>query len=405
MIKTGLRKLNDVTKKYKELLLKDIESKTIVLETVEQCICCKNKTFEKLLDVDRFDLPFGTYICKDCGLVTTSPRIKEESLPYYYEKYYHPLNYGKESLENQVALFKEGQGTKIFNLLKPYINEKKINVLEIGAGIGNVLDEFKQEANIHDIDVTVLGTEYSMDCIKQCEHRNIPMIEGNAKSVLSTNQTFDIIILSHVFEHFIHLEEELNILKQLLNKDGLLYIEVPGILKNHNKDYYDFSFLGYSVHAHMYNFSLHTLSNILNKHSFSLLKGNEEVEAIFQINASEENSITNDYSRIKQYLEFLEDNQEYALKQNKQIKDLTSKTKDLSKYKLMVENRDKDLSKYKFMVKNRDKDLSKYKLMVESKDKKLTDINKLLENIHEGSIMSLFKNKSLLIEIKKIIGD
>jgi hypothetical protein len=71
----------------------------------------------------------------------------------------------------------------------------------------------------------------------------------------------------------------------------------------------------------------------------------------------------------------------------------------------MVENRDKDISKYKLMVENRDKDISKYKLMVENRDKKLVAIHKILEALNTKSILSIFGNKSLLIEIKKIIGN
>jgi len=378
-MKIGLRELNDVTKKYKELLLKDIESKAILLEKVEECICCKNKKFEKLLDVDRFDLPFGSYICKDCGLVTTSPRIKQESLPYYYEKYYHPINYGKESLENQTALFKEGQGKKIFDKLKPYIKAKsKLSILEIGAGVGNVLDEFKVEATIKNIEVDLLGTEYSDECIIQCEKKNISTIKGNAETILTTGKTFDLIILSHVFEHFIDLNNELTILKKLLDKDGLLYIEVPGILDIHDKEYYDFSFLGYSVHAHMYNFSLKTLTNVAQNNNFTLLEGNEEVTAIFQQSETKKITSQNSSVEILKYLDYL--------KNDKIIftKIFTKLNKDIEKYKTQVENRNKDIEKYKTQVENRNKDIEKYKTQVENKNNENKSLKDILMNIQKS---------------------
>ncbi len=338
MNKTGLRKLNKVSEKYKNLLLDDIENKTIKTEEVTSCECCNSDNLEQLLEVDRFDLPFGSYMCKECGLVITSPRIKQESLPYYYEKYYHPLNYGKEDLGNQVALFAEGQGKKIYNKLHKYFLDKvDLNVLEIGAGVGNVLDEFRAEALDSGIKVNLLGTEYSAECIVQCNTRNVETIAGNAKAVLKYNKKFDVIILSHVFEHFIDLENELNILKQLLNDDGLLYIEVPGILKNHNKAYYDFSFLGYSVHAHMYNFSLVTLKNTVEKHGFYLKDGNEEVEAIFQTKEEIKFEIVNDNIRIKHYLDFLEDNQFFAMMQKEKF----------LKAKERIETRDMEILKFK----------------------------------------------------------
>jgi SAM-dependent methyltransferase len=359
MTEPGLRVLNDISRKYRELFLKEIEEKKILLEDVDKCICCGNDNFEKLLDKDRFDLPFGSYLCNNCGLVVTSPRIKQESLPYYYEKFYHPLNYGRENLENQVALFKKGQGKKIFDYVFPHLPKtSRLRILEIGAGVGNVLDEFRDEARKNHIDTDLLGTEYSHECIKQCETRNIEVIHGNAASVLSLHKTFDLIILSHVFEHFIDLYDELETLKTLLSEKGILYIEVPGILKNHDKPYYDFSFLGYSVHAHMYNFSLVTLKNVVERSGFILKEGNEEVEAIFQISPNVRSNIVNDSLRIKHYLEFLKDNQPFASQQKRTI---DMQNEKISKLKEEIKAKNKENAKLKERIEAKDNEISKLK--------------------------------------------
>ncbi|CAA6812771.1 MAG: SAM-dependent methyltransferase [uncultured Sulfurovum sp.] len=414
----GLRTLSDVTKKYKELLIQDIQSYKIKLEKVNYCICCNNDNLEKLLEVDRFDLPFGSYVCTNCGLIMTSPRMTQDSLPYYYEKYYHPLNYGKENLDNQVALFKSGQGKKIFNTLYPYVKDKKhLDILEIGAGVGNVLDEFRQKSIEKLMDIELYGTEYSHDCIRQCQKRNLNMIEGNASSVLKLNKKFDIIILSHVFEHFIDLEDELNTLVKLLNNDGLLYIEVPGILKNHNKPYYNFSFLGYAVHAHMYNFSLITLTNILGKNSFSLLEGNEEVEAVFQIKNIRNNLVSNDYHRIQHYLKFLEDNQMYAMKQKeiieKQKERIETRDKEIEKQKERIETRDKEIEKQKERIETRDKEIEKQKERIETRDKEIFEkdnfiksLKEMASNVNNSRLsLRLIKKYKMCINIVKVIHE
>jgi SAM-dependent methyltransferase len=388
MNNSGTRVLNDVSQKYRDLLLKDIEEKKILLEDVDSCICCGSSALEKLLDIDRFELPFGSYLCQTCGLVSTSPRIKQESLPYYYETYYHPLNYGNESLNQQTALFHEGQGVKIFHKLRPYLDKTEISVLEIGAGVGNVLDEFRTEAQKEQIAVEVLGTEYSPECIIQCRNRDIETIEGNAESLLPLKKRFDVIILSHVFEHFIDLKNELHILQQLLHQDGVLYIEVPGILKIHDKHYYDFSFIGYSVHAHMYNFTAITLRNIVEQHGFTMLESNEEVEAVFTMRSHTDATIENDAIRIRHYLTFLEGfRASVKLQMEKCQKDIahqheriTYRDKEIEKYKTQVENRNKDIKKYQTQVENRNKDIKKYQTQMENRKK---DIEKL-KTVHES---------------------
>lgn len=319
MSEFGLRKLNPVSEKYRDMMSDDIKNGRLLIEPVSQCVSCEGSELEKLLDVDRFGLPFGSFICQDCGLVTTCPRIKQESLEYYYDKYYHPLNYGKEDLQNQDSLFGSEQGSKVFNRLKSHIKKDEIDLLEVGAGVGNILKEFQERASAFNTKINVLGTEYSTKCIEKCAKIGVETIFGDAQTVVELNRTFDLVVLSHVFEHFIDLRGELERLSKLLKKDGLIYIEVPGIYRNHMNHYYDFSFLGYSVHAHMYNFTLKTLENILSANGFSMVEGDEEVYGIFRFTGEKLSANDNEYKKISNYLWFLQENQEYALARHKLI--------------------------------------------------------------------------------------
>ena len=353
------RKLNEVSQKYKELLLKDLEDKVIKTEIVEKCQC-GSENLEELTKIDRFGLPFGSLICRDCGLVITSPRISQESLPYYYDKYYHPLNYGKEHLENQNALFADGQGKKIFTILKDFLpNKERITILEIGAGTGNVLFEFKEEAKRENILVEELGTEYSQDCIDKCKEKSINSIFGNIQTVLELNKKFDVIILSHVFEHFIDLNKELEDLKKLMTDETLLYIEVPGILVNHKKSYYDFSFLGYLVHAHMYNFTLNSLNKVMELNGLNYIQINENIEGVFKINLkSKHKNREEEYIKINNYFKQYHDAYSFLEIGIKDLKDL--KEEFIEKQKVMIANRDK-------LISQKEEFIEKQKVMIENR--------------------------------------
>ncbi len=419
------RKLNEVSQKYKDMLLEDLKNKVIKIETVEVCQC-GSKNLEELTKIDRFGLPFGSLICKDCGLVITNPRISQESLPYYYNKYYHPLNYGKEHLENQTALFADGQGKKIFGILKDFLPKKeKITVLEIGAGTGNVLFEFKEEAKKENILVEELGTEYSQDCIDKCKENSINTIFGNIQTAVELNKKFDVIILSHVFEHFIDLNKELNDLKKLMTDATLLYIEVPGLMVNHKKHYYDFSFLGYLVHAHIYNFTMDSLNYILVSNGFGVVFSNNEIETIYKLSKRVDFKISNSYYKIINYLEFLFNSQNYFSSQNnefqltkrqikkqdsmieyrdKEILKLTEQVeninKKLEKYESMIENRDKDIQKLSEQVENRNKKLEKYESMIENRDKDIQKLSEQVENrnkkLEKQDSMIEYRDKEIL---------
>jgi len=314
LLKTDItsKKLNEASKKYKNMFLEDLKNKVIQTRTVQTCQCGSNK-LEKLTKIDRFALPFGSLICKECGLILTSPRITQKSLPYYYDKYYHPLHI--ENFENQTALFKDGQGEKIFGILKDFLPKKdKIEVCEIGAGTGSVLYEFKKEAKNNNILVEELGCEYNKDCIEKSKAKGINTIFGDTKTIVSLNKKFDVIILSHVFEHFINLKQELNNLQKLMTDETLLYIEVPGVMVNHKKACYNFSLLGYLTHAHMYNFTASNLKYLLETNNLKVIFANEEIELICKIGRNTAFKKSNSYDKIINYLEFLHNNQDYFMK-------------------------------------------------------------------------------------------
>lgn len=301
-----------VTEEYKKRFLNSIEQGEIKLHNVVKCECGASN-FEYLSHVDRFELEFATIICKYCGLVMTTPQISPSSLIFYYQHYYHPLHYNKIQFDSNQVLFGKGQGKKIFHKLEPYLpRNKKLKVLEIGAGTGNVLSEFRDKAQPFYTSISLCGIEFNKQCQKLCREKDIILVD-DVNTLIQANTQFDIVILSHVFEHCVDLHQELLQIQQLLKKDGILYIEVPGILVNHTKKIYNFSYKNYVTHAHMYNFTAQTLKNIVKKFQFSCLEINEEVEAIFQYNdkilyAEEDDILTDNYSTIRFYLNFLQQN-------------------------------------------------------------------------------------------------
>ena len=299
------------------LLLNEVRKKTIgefekahtagEIKALDRVRCsCGSSEMKMLSSFDRFQMDFSSNICMQCGLVMTSPYLDEGSLKHYYETFYHKLHFGEERVDSQEYLFRRGQGAKIFKIVNPFFeNVKDISILEIGFGTGNVLSEFKQAASEHDLKVDELGTEFSKECIDIAGQKELNVIKGSFDEVVTLKRKFDLVILSHVFEHFIDPQDTLESLKKVLKPNGVVYVEVPGLMTIHKKGEYEFDFQRYLTHAHIFNFNLVSLTRIFNQGGFRLVKGNEEIEAVFK-EGEQKVDTTNNAEVIMGYLHFME---------------------------------------------------------------------------------------------------
>ena len=128
-----------------------------------------------------------------------------------------------------------------------------LRVLEVGAGGGWNLLPFQQAG------AEILGLDYSASLVELGCEQGIRMITGGLEDIESE---FDVIILSHVLEHFLEPRAALGQLLGHLRPSGLLYIEVPNILQ--------FG-MGQIQLAHTYYFTPRTLQNTAQSCGLKLL--------------------------------------------------------------------------------------------------------------------------------------
>lgn len=286
--------LNDSQKKEILELNKKVKNKIYITEEVN-CPVCKKNERNVLGEYDRYGIYYKSNHCLSCGIIYTSPRLNQDSYFKFYDteyrKIYTSLNYAiskKDFFDDQ-----KYRGNEILKIIRNKHKKFKISsVLEVGCGMGGILEPFKKKGcKVKGID---LGSEY----IEYGKSKGLDLSIGTIDII---DERFDFIIYSHVLEHLTDLGSELIKIKERLNKNGLLYIEVPGIL---NLKKYRWDIGRYFQNAHTYHFSLLTLKNVLSKNGFKLLYGNEKVESLFVIDDDlEAEEISNDYLRIIKYLE------------------------------------------------------------------------------------------------------
>ncbi|MFA6339038.1 MAG: class I SAM-dependent methyltransferase [Candidatus Paceibacterota bacterium] len=271
-------KLTEKQTKSRDLFIQKINSGVYDMQK-NPCICGKNDDIA-IASKDRYQIPINTVLCKNCALMRSDPYYTPKTLEEFYSNEYREL-YGSNEISKE-SFFAEQQSFGMYiydflkeNILKNEIQNKKI--YEIGCGAGGILNFFKKNNN------EVYGCDLGKNYIEYGITKGLKnLIVGTSKDLKQFGQA-DIIILNHVLEHLLDPIGELETIRTLLKEDGVLYIGVPGIYSIHST-YTDLeSFL---QNAHVYHFTLKTLTTLAEKVGFELIYGNETIQSAFKKNPS-----------------------------------------------------------------------------------------------------------------------
>lgn len=290
--------LNTGQKKAKKIILQHIENNYFNNEEIP-CIICGGDSFNLLSEKDRYGLPVKTVVCKNCGLVQTNPRWDQSSYNMFYSKHYRELYVGAKKATDSFFYSEYLKGQKIFYHLQNNNSLPKIGsrVLEVGCGAGGILKFFFDKGyRVEGID---LGDEY-LEYAKS--KHNITLREGSIHN-LNFEHDFELIIYSHVLEHILNPEKELNRLREISNDQTIIYFEVPGI-KN-LKTYGDWDIRKTLQNAHVYYFSSTTLTNLLEKNSYEVIAIDEHVKCLTKPGVKKNNHVNelvSDFNDFNNYL-------------------------------------------------------------------------------------------------------
>lgn len=288
----SVMKLNKIQKNANDSYLRKIESTEYTMRQ-NQCICGSEKGI-LISEIDRYGLPTKTYLCEICGTMRSDPYLTEKSLTQFYNNEYRPLYVGTDTCTDGFFDEQRKIGEKIYKFIKKHyeLNESSI-VYEIGCGAGGILHFFKGKNCI------VAGCDLGSEYIESGKKKGLDLRVGRFET-LKSDKKADVIILNHVLEHITKPLEFLSDIRDLLKDDGILFIALPGIY-NIKKVYGDFAY--YLQNAHVYNFNLTSLDNLLNSSSYTRIHGDESIRTIYK--KSESNEINYDDSNAKEIIKYL----------------------------------------------------------------------------------------------------
>jgi len=188
------------------------------------CILC-SQSLKEYAPTSYMNLP--VYYCEKCNLYSTGnseTEIKQKLKENYQESQWVGTDHYKIMLQSDYndpeSQGKRRQWISQFAYAKSFMNNKKL--LEIGTGAGQTINWFEENG------FSVMGIEPDAKSVELINRRlkHGHCVTGFAEEI-SLDEKFDIIWLSHVFEHLIRPDLFLEKCKDSLNDDGIIFVEVP----------------------------------------------------------------------------------------------------------------------------------------------------------------------------------
>lgn len=165
------------------------------------------------------------YECRNCSLLFTFPLPDPDALNQYYQEKYplpDPTSPKGTPLADKHRGLAEGQYHFVVQYHPAGQTWNGRQVLEVGCGPGFLLRRFAEAG------ANCLGIELDARAVEYCRSQHhIEVQQVSLEEFQWARGPFDLILLSHVFEHFRMPLKVLGQLHQMLRDDGMIFLEVP----------------------------------------------------------------------------------------------------------------------------------------------------------------------------------
>jgi SAM-dependent methyltransferase len=204
---------------------------------------------------------YDVVVCDKCGFSFADNIPDQTAFNIYYRemsKYEHKERLGHES-EYALAKFKE-----IASILKPFLPDIRMCVMEIGCATGTLLSLLKENGYEN-----LLGIDPSPACA-EAAHRlyGVRVLPHTLSDIELPDCSISFIILAGVLEHVRDLSTALSKLWNILSVNGRIYVSVPDASRYNEGE--DAPFQEFSI-EHINFFGPTSLTNLMHINGFRQL--------------------------------------------------------------------------------------------------------------------------------------
>jgi hypothetical protein len=190
------------------------------------CLCGnRNAGLDEIISrLDMHAISLEVLLCRKCGLIRSAYVFDVESNADYYKYEYREIHTGGRTLVEEYFKSQLDRGNRFLEVLgKIAVLHEIESVAEIGCGSGGILYPF------HSIGKKVTGYDYDNDYLEYGRSKGMDMICIRDDSSAIPQAPPDLLILSHVLEHFLNPKKEFMRYVEKVKAGKYLLVEVPGI--------------------------------------------------------------------------------------------------------------------------------------------------------------------------------
>ena len=273
--------------------------------------------------------------CKICSFIFADTKVTQKELDEYYSNLSKYEN-KKISTGGGYSNYDRDRLIDTAKYLSSVFNDKEIEIVDVGCASGGLLEHLRNEGFKN-----LTGIDPSISCVNITKYeKGINCFNSSLFNLDKTFGKYDLIILSHVWEHILDLEAALMSIKKILKPNGYIYVECPNAMNYKNLIHSPFQEFNTE---HINHFSFSSLNNFFAKRRFDIIENGtrimkiasggdyDAVYCLFRQRSDESNfEVKFDVEILSSIKEYIELSEKRYLKLINQIISITSNNKSIA---------------------------------------------------------------------------